>query len=174
MAKTHDDDNPIVVNDLSLKFSGVAASELAQMGAEILRDEFTAAKKVYAKIKDGSITNAELKEYTNTWRRLETLRMSIGEPFERQKLWQLNVPDFAADKGEDGLDSLDDRALIREGQNIAHDCESILKGARHLLGARNRDFKAAAKQEKVKMKRSKPLRARKPLKEYIPEDHPDE
>ena len=174
MAKPQYDDNPIVINDLPLKFSGVAASELAQMGAEILRDEFTAAKKVYAKIKDGSITNSELKEYTNTWRRLETLRMSIGEPFERQKLWQLNVPDFAADKGEDGLDSLDDRALIREGQNIAHDCESILKGARHLLNARDREYSAAVKKEKAKFKKSKPLRAKKPLKEYDPAEHPDE
>ena len=158
-------------------------SEIRALSVQILHDELQQAQAVYARIKAGEITHAELKNYIQRWRQLETLRMSVGDPFERQKLWGARVPEFATGENEEGLGGMTDRDLISEGRNLAHDVENMVKGVRQLIRVEkqldpetDRENKRVRQQKYRDDKKARKSNARKYKvpKEYNPEDYPSD
>ena len=126
----------IKLNELGEIISEAAAlsaedvnTRITELNSAILRDEYAEARVVYGKIKKGELSDEALREYIVKWRKMETLRMTIGTPFDRSKLYQSKVPEYAQSGGElDELANMSDIDLANEGRLIAHEAHSVLKG----------------------------------------------
>lgn len=118
------------------------SEKIDELNERILADEYEAASQIYDGIRDGIVTREDLTKYVDHWRKLETVRMSIGSQFDRTKLWQTKVPSFAS-KDDDGDDfgGLDDVQLAQEGRLLATEVMGLVKGVRH-FGERIKTTKA--------------------------------